>query len=71
MIRLEQLRIDAGLSPKQLAKVAGVAYQTVKNIEGGKSEAQVETLHKLAKALDAQPSELLMPAVYPPSRAAA
>lgn len=67
MTRLEQLRIDAKLSVKELAAAAGVSHQTILNLEQRKStNPQVETLHKLAKPLGATPSELLRPAVWPP-----
>lgn len=68
MIRLAQLRIDAGMNAQQLADAAGVAYQTVLNIEDGKG-ARVDTLHKLAAVLEARPSELTMDAI-PPAEAA-
>lgn len=70
MTRLEQLRIDQGLTRQQLARKAGVSYQTVINIEEGKG-AQVETLHKLAAPLGASPSELVRPAVWPAQESAA
>lgn len=64
MIRLEQLRIDAQLSPVALAAKANVSPVTVRGIESGKG-AQVETLGKLAAVLGVKPSELLRPAAWP------
>lgn len=62
MLRLEQLRLDAGLSRERLADRAGISHKTIGRIEAGAS-AHVETLVKLAEALDTRPSELLFPAI--------
>lgn len=70
MIRLQQLRTDAGLSPTQLGEAAGVSHATISRIESGKG-AHAGTLRKLADALGAQPSDLLRPAVWPDREAAA
>lgn len=60
MKRLEQMRIDARLTPEQLGERAGVAGMTIRRLERGE-KARVSTLAKLADALggDVQPSELL------------
>lgn len=58
MIRLEQLRLDARLTPEQLGEKAGVHGGTVRRIEAGHG-AQVTTLGKLADCFDVKPSELL------------
>lgn len=64
MTRLEQLRLDALLSRQALARGAGVAYQTVINLEEGKGgRPHIDTLRKLAEFLDAKPSELMRPAL--------
>jgi transcriptional regulator with XRE-family HTH domain len=69
MMRLTQLRIDAGLSVRALAVKSGLSYQHLLNIERGETaNPQVATLHKLADVLAARPSELLMDAL-PPSNA--
>ena len=68
MMRLVQLRIDAGLSRGQLAERAGLTIQGLANIENGvTSNPQVATLHKLAAQLGegVRPSELLMDAIPP------
>jgi transcriptional regulator with XRE-family HTH domain len=70
MIRLQQLRIDKGLSVPALAERAGVTKQTIYNLEDGKS-ARVETLVALAEVLEARPSELLRVAVFAPEGEAA
>lgn len=61
-----QLRLDAGLSTRELAARAGVAYGSVLDLENGETtNPHVATLVKLADALDAKPSELLMDAIPP------
>lgn len=72
MIRLEQLRIDRGMTARALAAAAGVSHQTVLNIEEGKP-AHAPTLKKLADALEVPASQLQQPAVFnpPPEREAA
>lgn len=75
MTRLEQLRIDAGLTPQQLAEASGVSYRTVKRIEAG-ANSGAPFLLKLANALsetlkiDVRASELRFPAVEPDRSAA-
>lgn len=61
-----QLRLDAGLSTRELAAKAGVAYGSVLALESGEtSNPHVSTLVALAEALNAKPSELLMDAIPP------
>lgn len=64
MTRLEQLRLDARLTVRQLAAESGVSHQTILNLEAGKG-GQVASLGKLADVLNAKPSELLMDAIPP------
>lgn len=57
--RLEQLRVDARLTPEVLGEKAGVSPNTIRRIENGYG-AQVATLGKLADCFPGvQPSELL------------
>ena len=66
MKRLQQLRLDAGLSTRDLAAKAGVAYGSVLDLESGTTtNPQVATLVKLATELKCKPSELLMDALPP------
>jgi transcriptional regulator with XRE-family HTH domain len=68
MIRLQQLRLDAGLSPQRLGELAGVSDDTIRSIERRlNTNPQVATLTALAAIFGARPSELLMDAL-PPSR---
>lgn len=52
MTRLEALRVDAGLSPAELGKMASVSGQTIGRIESGYG-AFPRTLRALADALNA------------------
>jgi transcriptional regulator with XRE-family HTH domain len=56
---LRMARADAGLTISELAERAGVSRDTISNAEKGRHGLQATTLHKLARALDRAPSELL------------
>lgn len=68
MTRLQQLRLDAHLSVAALALRAGVSRQTIYTAERT-AAANDTTLFKLADALDARASELLLPAALPDAAA--
>lgn len=76
MTRLEQMRIDHGLTAEELGAKAGVHGGTIRRIEAGK-RATPGTLHKLALALVAlgndgvRASELQRPIPEPNERTAA
>lgn len=61
MTRLEQLRIDARLTPEELGARCGVSGVTIRNLEKGR-RARVETLGKIADYFSVRPSEVLSPA---------
>lgn len=63
MRRLEQLRLDARLTPEELGERCDVTGMTVRRLEAGK-RARVDTLGKLADYFEVRPSELLQPAVF-------
>jgi transcriptional regulator with XRE-family HTH domain len=65
--RLEQLRLDAGMTRDQLATASGVTARTIHRLENGQSTGRVDNLVALASALNARPSELLRAAVWPPT----
>lgn len=44
-------RVEAGLSQKELAKLAGVREETICRIETGKHSASVPTIDKISRAL--------------------
>lgn len=50
--KIRDLRQDRGLSQKTLAEMAKVAQATVAHIETGRKDPSVDTLRKIAKALD-------------------
>lgn len=52
MNKLKELRIEKGLTVRELAKKAGIAWTTVHAIETGKRKAEVLTVRKLAAALE-------------------
>lgn len=54
MFVLKEIRINKGLSRRELAEKSGVNEQTIVALESGKNdpnEAKISTLIKLAKAL--------------------
>ena len=56
--RLKYYRIEAGLSQGALSDYAGVDRKTVNRIENGHFSPNIETLLRLATALDVTPSEI-------------
>jgi transcriptional regulator with XRE-family HTH domain len=48
------------MSQRELARAAGLSPDTIRRLEGT-AEAQFETLRKLAKALNVEPAELMVP----------
>ena len=57
---LKKLREKKGLSQDRLAKLADVANNTIIKIEQGENENQtLETLRKIAKALEISVDELI------------
>jgi transcriptional regulator with XRE-family HTH domain len=57
--RLRHLRLDRVLSQRELSSMTGVAFDTISRLETGKQRAQPKTIRKLAKALGAEPRELI------------
>jgi len=50
--RIRQLRLDAGLTQRQLADSTGIDMSNLSRIETGATEATVPTLSRIAEALD-------------------
>jgi ribosome-binding protein aMBF1 (putative translation factor) len=46
------LRLDEGLSQEELAARAGMRQSVISRIENGESEPRIETVNKIAKALN-------------------
>jgi transcriptional regulator with XRE-family HTH domain len=59
--RLRRLRVGQVLSQRDLAARAGVAANTIGELEAGKRRAYPVTVRKLARALGVPPQELLGP----------
>jgi DNA-binding XRE family transcriptional regulator len=57
--RLRALRGSCVFSRAMLADRARVSKSTIYNLEHGKTRANPSTLHRLAKALSVEPSELI------------
>ncbi len=57
--KIKELRIERGLSQKQLADKIGVATNTVSQYESGKSKTSIDVLANLALELDTTSDFLL------------
>ena len=60
-----RLRVGQVLSQRDLAARAGVAANTIAELEAGKRQAYPATVRKLAQALGVHPQELLEPRRLP------
>jgi len=57
---LKKLREDKGLSQEKLARLSDVANNTIVKIEAGKNQnPTLDTLEKIAKALDVSVDDLI------------
>ena len=59
--RIRQLRERSGLSQEILADAAGLHRTHISLIERGHRSIRIETIERLAIALDVEPSELMPP----------
>lgn len=50
--RIKAIRTLRGLSQKELADKCGMSTQTLSNIECGKSDFRIGTLHEIERALE-------------------
>lgn len=59
--KLERQMLFTGKGPIKLSRAAGVSTYTVKRLTGDTAitEANIETIHRLAKALGCSPLDLL------------
>lgn len=57
--KLIDLMCEKQLGQKQLAEACGLEIKTVNSIVMGKRNPKIETVGKLAKCLECEPSELL------------
>lgn len=63
--RLGELRLQAGYTQEELARLAGVSRAAIWEIEAGRGRPTLHTLTALAGALQADPAELMQPAGAP------
>lgn len=56
---LVKLRRRKALSQRDLGRAAGLAHDTIGQIERGERNAQMKTIRKLADALGVEPHELM------------
>lgn len=57
--RLRELRMAAGLSQRELAKLAGTSNPAICNLEAGNTAPTLGTLVRLADALECEVTELV------------
>jgi HTH-type transcriptional regulator, competence development regulator len=58
--RIRALRVDAGLSQRQLAAKVGVGFPHLSKIEAGKETPSADLVQRIADALEADADELLL-----------
>ena len=58
-IMLKEIRESKGLTQKQLGEMCGLAYTAVRNYENGRGNPKMETLEKIAEALNVSTDELI------------
>ncbi len=61
MERLAELREQQALTLRELSAMSGVAADTINQIELGHRKPRPSTLRKLARALNVEPRELIVP----------
>ena len=57
--RIKEIRIKEGYSQEELASLAKLHRTYISDIERGERNVSVQNIEKIAKALKADPSELL------------
>ena len=65
---VRRLREKRGLSQAQFAEVAGLDFRFTQRVERGRLNFSIETLVRLAAALDTTPGALLRPAKLSPAK---
>jgi len=66
---VRRLREKRGLSQERFAEEAGLDFRFTQRVERGRLNLSIETLVRLAAALDVTPSRLLRRAHLPPPKA--
>ena len=57
--QLKQLRIDSGLTQKELAKDLGLTFNQISDWETGRSQPDIDTLCRIADYFNITPNFLL------------
>lgn len=57
--KIKEFRIQKGLTQKQLGEKCGIADSNIRKYENGKQNPKIETLQKIADALEVSVSDLL------------
>lgn len=65
---VRRLREKRGLSQERFAEVAGLDFRFTQRVERGRLNFSIETLVRLAAALDTTPGALLRPAKLSPPK---
>lgn len=55
--KIRQLRLEKGLTQKQLGDMCGIADSNIRKYETGRQKPKIETLWKIAKALDVKTAQ--------------
>ena len=58
--RVRTIRRARALTQRDLSDRSGIAVSTIVDIERGKTEPQIRTLRRLAKALEVTPERLVL-----------
>lgn len=58
-MNLKEIRLNRGMTQEELAKVCGLEQSRISRYEAGDREPDLETLRKLAAALDCTLDELI------------
>ena len=64
--RLQEIRLKCDLTQERLSELSGISSNFISQIERGKNKCSVETIYKLATALDIPMNDLFNPKVSNP-----
>lgn len=56
--KIRQIRLEKGLTQKQLGDMCGIADSNIRKYEAGRQKPKIETLGKIAKALGVKTAQL-------------
>lgn len=58
--KIRELREAQGYSVRKLAELSEVHRNTLHDLEGGRTNATIDTINKIAKALNVDPQKLFL-----------